>query len=106
MILIQVLAAVFIVFAVSRVFLRLRDKKITIIEVMFWLSIWIGMTVIVFFPRITQYLADMLGIGRGIDVIIYASIAILFYLIFRLYIKIEDTEREITLLVRELTKRK
>jgi hypothetical protein len=106
MILIQVFAAVFIVFAVSRVFLRLRDKKITIIEVMFWLSIWIGMTVIVFFPRITQYLADMLGIGRGIDVIIYASIAILFYLIFRLYIKIEDTEREITLLVRELTKRK
>ncbi len=99
----QVLATIFILFAVSRVILRMKDHKITFIELMFWLSVWAGMIVVVFFPNITEYVAAILGIGRGIDVIVYVSIAMIFYLIFRLYIKIVDLEREITLLVRELS---
>ncbi len=100
--LIQILAFVFVTFAASRAVLRAKDKKINLFELLFWLCIWGGLIVVVFFPRLTNYLAEFVGIGRGIDVIVYTSIGLLFYLIFRLYVKLEDTERGITQLVREI----
>jgi len=96
------MALVFVTFAASRAVLRAKDKKITIIELFFWLGIWGGLIFVVFFPNIISRVADLVGIKRGIDVIIYTSVGIIFYLIFRLYVKLEDIEREITKVVREL----
>jgi small membrane protein len=99
---VQIIAFIFVTFAASRAILRAKDKKITLIELLFWLGIWGGLIVVVFFPGLTSYVADLVGIGRGIDVIIYTSIGLLFYMIFRLYVKFEESEREITRLVREI----
>ncbi len=96
------MALVFVTFAASRAVLRAKDKKITIIELFFWLGIWGGLIFVVFFPNIISRVADLVGIKRGIDVIIYTSVGVIFYLIFRLYVKLEDIEREITKVVREL----
>lgn len=100
--LIQLLVVIFATFAASRAILRFKDKKISFHEVIFWLGVWIVLGVVVFFPDITGSLAEKLGIGRGIDVVIYVSIGLLYYLIFRLYVMLEETEREITRLVREI----
>jgi hypothetical protein len=100
---IQIIAFIFVTFAASRAVLRAKDKKITLIELFFWLGIWGGLIVVVFFPDLTSYVAELVGIGRGIDVIIYTSIGLLFYMIFRLYVKLEEKDREITQLVRELS---
>jgi len=99
---IQSMALVFVTFAASRAVLRAKDKKITIIELFFWLGIWGGLIFVVFFPNIISRVADLVGIKRGIDVIIYTSVGIIFYLIFRLYVKLEDIDREITKVVREV----
>jgi hypothetical protein len=99
---IQILAFIFVTFAASRAVLRAKDKKIKIFELFFWLGIWGGLIVVVFFPGLTSYAAELVGIGRGIDVIVYTSVGLLYYLIFRLYVKLEDSEREITQLVREI----
>jgi len=37
-----------------------------------------------------------------VDVIVYLSLALLFYLVFRIYVMIEDIRREITFLIRQL----
>lgn len=100
--LIQVLALAFAIFAVSRAVLRARDKKISIAELVFWITVWLALILVVMFPYLTNYLARVMGIGRGIDVVVYLSIGLLFYLIFRLYVKIEETQKSITLLVREI----
>jgi hypothetical protein len=99
---IQVMALVFVTFAASRAVLRAKDKKITFFELFFWLGIWGGLIFVVFFPNIVSRVADVVGIKRGIDVIIYTSVGLIFYLIFRLYVKLEDMEREITKVVREV----
>ena len=98
----QVLTLIFVIFVVSRTILRAKDKKISVGELFFWLAVWFGLSFVVFFPKFTSQIALLLGIGRGADVITYVSIGVLFYLIFRLYVKLEDTERKITLLVRDL----
>jgi len=46
-----------------------------------------------------------LGIGRGVDLAIYVSVICLFYLVYKLFIKIQSLERQITLLVRKLAQK-
>lgn len=54
-------------------------------------------------PQTADTLARIVGVGRGADVVIYFSLIVIFYLIFRLYVKIEQGEGEITRLVRKLS---
>ena len=51
-------------------------------------------------PNLTARVAELLGVGRGADVIVYASLAALFFIVFRLMVKIEKLNREITKVVR------
>ena len=108
--LIQIVVIIFVIFALSRAFLRFKDKKISNMEFIFWLLLWIAVLTVVFKPEITNIFANYLGIERGIDVVIYLSILVLFYLMFRLYVKIDVMEKNITKVVRkdaiEKTKRR
>ncbi|MBN2421640.1 DUF2304 family protein [Candidatus Woesearchaeota archaeon] len=99
---IQLFAILFSLFAASRVFLRTKDKKLTIPEFVFWMFIWGSLIITAFIPDVTSMIANFVGIGRGVDIIIYMSIGTVFYLIFRLYVKLEDVERELTVVIREL----
>lgn len=88
-------------FAWSRVFLRYRDDSVSLIGLIFWSLIWIGFLIVLFIPETTEFIAAQFGVGRGVDVFLYAGIVILFYLIYRIYVKLESLEREITQVVRE-----
>ena len=52
-------------------------------------------------PNGTTILANNLGIGRGADLILYISIVILFYLVFKLHVKLESVGRDIAKVVRQ-----
>lgn len=100
--LVQILLTVFLLFVLSRVILQLRSAQISIATFIFWGGLFLVALVGVLDPRLTVVAAGYLGIGRGADVIIYLSIALIFYLIFRLSINLEETRREISELVRSL----
>lgn len=97
---------IFALFAFSRSVLRARSKEITLPEFAFWSAIWSGVIVIALLPGVTGMLSRPLGIGRGVDIIVYLSVIILFYLVFRMYVKAEKNRQEITKLVREMAKSK
>ncbi len=99
---IQILLSFFILFALSRVLKQVRSTKLTIGAFLFWSSLFVFALAGVLYPGLTSYVAERVGIGRGTDVVIYTSIALLFYLIFRLSISLEETRREITDLVRKI----
>ena len=99
---IQVIIIIFAVFAWSRAILRYKDEKITMKELLVWSLVWAAAIFLVVWPQTSFVVAKLFGIARGADVIIYLSIPVLFYLIFRLYIKIETLEQEITKVVREI----
>lgn len=96
---IQILLIIFLLFAISRVILRLKDGNLTLGEFLFWFGLFAFALIGVLEPTFTSYVAQVLGIGRGADVVVYASIALLFYLIFRANIHLEETRHEITKLV-------
>ncbi|KKQ78889.1 MAG: hypothetical protein UT01_C0057G0002 [Candidatus Daviesbacteria bacterium GW2011_GWA1_38_7] len=99
---IQIVLLVFILFAISRVLLRIKEKVISTQVGFFWFLIWLAAFVGVILPGTTTKLASYFGVGRGVDVIVYLSLALLFYLVFRIYVMIEDLRHEITYLIRQL----
>ena len=79
-----------------------RQGRLKLIWLIVWILLWIGAAVIVLLPWTSTLIANLVGVGRGADFVIYLSIVGLAYLVFRLFMKIEDVEREITRLVRAL----
>jgi hypothetical protein len=92
----------FIGFAVSRAYLRYRDKDIPVSQFVLWLIVWTSIAVLVFLPSTSSWLAQLSGIGRGVDAAFLIGIVLLFYLLFRLYVKMDHLDRDITSVVSRL----
>ncbi len=100
--LLQVIIILFAAFALSRSYLRYRKNTESLWEFMLWIIIWVSIVIVVLVPEITAIPAQIFGIGRGIDVLIYISIVFLIYSIYRIYSKIEQLEQDLTKLTREI----
>jgi len=103
---IQIIIVIFALFAFSRSLLRIRDKTISKSEFIFWSCLWLSIIVVALLPETISYFSESLGIEKGLNLIIYASIIFLFYLVFRLYVKIEKNNQNLTKIVREIAKEK
>ena len=101
--LIEVLLTLFVIFAWSRAFLRFRDKAINFKELAFWSLVWIAIIVMVYLPGKATVLARLLGVGRGFDAMVFIAIVALFYAVYRLYVKSNELEQEMTRLVRDIS---
>ena len=100
--LIQILLSLFILFAVLKISGRFRAKEVTAGPLFFWLVFWLAVGVVVWQPNLSTELANRLGVGRGSDLVLYVAVAVLFYMIFRLTVRLEKIEKNITKVVREV----
>ena len=98
---IKFLIVIFVLFALSRLFLRFKDGSVGTWGFIIWGLLWIGIIIVTLLPKTTEVIADFVGVGRGVDVAIYISIILLFYAVFRIGIKLENIETQITELVRK-----
>ena len=99
----QLIALIIIVFFLARLFIQKKRKQVSANEFYFWLFFWVLATVaIIFIKRIDSLVAHWGFSGTGIEVLFYAGVIILFYFIFRLRLRIEKIERDITEIVRNI----
>ena len=99
--LLQIIGIVFGAFAFSRLILRRRDRTVTLGETLFWSVVWLGLIAVSVAPSILNQ-AKISGITRAIDILVYLGIIALFYVNFRLYVKVEKQGQDITRLVRQI----
>jgi small membrane protein len=102
MTILQVAFIAFALFALSRTFVQFKRGALTIVWLLFWMIFWLVVGVVVILPQTTDILARFVGVGRGADLITYISLVALFFLVFKMFAKIESVEQEITRLVRKL----
>lgn len=100
--LIKILFSLFALFAWTRAIIRFYHKDLILKELAFWTILWLGMVFLVFVPGKTNFLAKLLGMDRGNDAMFFLGIVALFYATYRLYVKTNEQEKEITRLVRAL----
>ena len=91
--------------AMGTVILRYRQSKISSLAFVLWFAVWTTGAVTILFPNITLTPARWLGLGRGTDLILYVSIIFILFLIFRIHVRLEQINREITKVVRTLALR-
>ena len=104
-----IIAQIFLLFlvgiAMGVVILRYRQSRISNFVFALWISLWSGAAIIILFPDSTMIPARILGLSRGTDLILYVSIIFILFLIFRIHVRLEQTNREITKIVRSLALR-
>ncbi len=99
---IQLILILFILFAVTKVALRYKDKIISLQEFILWTIFWFMVGFVVILPETTSFVANLVGVGRGVDLVIYISILILFYIAFRILVRLDKIEKNITKIVRKM----
>jgi len=67
-----------------------------------WTSLWTAAGIAIYEPESTTFLARAIGIQRGADLVLYCSVLAGLIGFFVVYLQMRRTDREITLLVREL----
>ena len=105
MLLIQIILVFFFVLAIGAVWSKFRRADLRLGMVIFWTIFWILAGVVVVVPDSTMSLARILGVGRGVDAIIYLALAMLFYLFFKNTVQLEKMNRDLTKVTRALALR-
>jgi len=103
---IEIIIVLFALFAFSRAVLRLKDKAISIREFIFWTIVWISLITLTLLRKQLGFIGELSGLGDPFKIIVMISIVLLFYLMFRLYVKLDRTEQQITKCVREISIKK
>ncbi len=103
MFLIQVLLVIFFLFALLKVIARFRAGDLRVVDTVGWSIFWLAATIVVLLPNSTAQIAKIVGIGRGADLVVYVALAGIFFIIFKLMVKIELLNKQITILTRKIS---
>jgi hypothetical protein len=103
----QIFLSTIILFILVKTIVNLRREKL-IDKTFYWLWIgfWLLVLFLIHFTGILSSLAHLLGIGRGVDLAVYTSIILIFYLLFVFFKRLNKIEKEITKIVRGIAVKK
>jgi len=74
---------------------------------LFWTVIWLAVLILAFFPSIIDINLNRFGSGRdGIGTFLGIGLVIVLFISYRLYLKSERIERQLTKLVQDLALKK
>ncbi len=90
---------------IIRVFYNYVMKEIQFGEFFLWLVGWSALLILAIMPWISTFFAEYVGLTRGTDLVVILSIILLFYINYGLYKKVDDQQKELTKLVRKLSKK-
>ena len=99
---IQIVFSFFFVFAAVKAVERFRSGELRLPGLALWLLFWLLAELVVVLPNSTFYFARIFGVGRGADLVVYIGMAVIFFLVFKLIIKIEILNKDVTKLTRKI----
>ncbi|MBI5076839.1 DUF2304 domain-containing protein [Candidatus Falkowbacteria bacterium] len=97
----QIIIILLAAFMVIKAIYRLYKKEMTALFLILWICFWLVIALFDIYPAIIDWLAFKIGVGRGVDLLIYFSLIFIFYFGFRLWLKIKKIEKDITQIVQK-----
>ena len=81
----QLILLLIIFLIITRVLLNLQSQRISLVDCLTWLVFWTIVGMIVAFPDLTQWLANKVGISRGVGFnYLYQYFNFIFYYLLNL----------------------
>jgi hypothetical protein len=99
----QLIALIIIFFFVGRLIILKKKNKIASGEFVFWLVFWLvaGLSVL-FLKWLDRFVAGLGFSASAINILVYLAVIVLFYMNFRLRLKVEKMDRDITRIARKI----
>lgn len=79
---------------------RMRQGVINFAEALLWSLLWLGAGIVIALPQTATLVANFFGVGRGSDFVIYGSVVLLFVLVFKIFVALDQLEKKLTEMVR------
>ena len=98
----QIISFLLIFLIISRIVVRYVRHEIGGREFIYWTLFWLLAAGAILIPDALTRIANILGIGRGTDLAFYGSFVIVAYVLFRMVVRLDRIERDITKVVRHL----
>lgn len=99
----QLLLGSLIIFIIYRTARAYKNKTLSASFIIIWLIFWLVGLILVIQQDWVVRLANWIGIGRGVDLVIYLSLILLYYFVYLILIRLQKIEDNITKIVREQT---
>jgi hypothetical protein len=92
--------------SISKSYVDFRARRESLQLFLFWSITWIGIVVIALYPPIVDILLSRFGGGgAGIGTFFGMSIVFLFFVVYRMYVKLERIEQKLTKTIQEIALR-
>ena len=98
----QIIILLVIAFIIFKATKKKIKKELSWTLYLLWIIFWLILGAIDLYPVIIEQLATLAGVGRGVDLLIYSSLILLFYWQFKLWLKNNSIEKKNTELIRKL----
>lgn len=98
----QIIVTVIVLVIIKGWFARFKKQAVGIWQFVAWLVLWVGVAVVFWIPQTASYFAFNLGIGRGVDLAVYSAVILGFYLIFKIFLRLDKQQSDITKIVRQM----
>ena len=100
----QIIALIIIAFFIWRLIVQRKKEQINQNEFNVWIGFWfLGALAIVFIKEIDRLVIQLGLAGSGINFLLYLTVIILFYHIFKLRLAVAKTEANLTKLARKVS---
>src|SRR5262245_7231759 len=94
------MTVLFALVGLRRALIRWRKGASLTAEFLFWAMIWSGVGVVVFVPHLTDRAAQWIGVSSGFNALVFMTILVLLFAVYRLFARTQTLERDLTHLVR------
>lgn len=102
---IQIVILLIVLLIWWRLYLRFKNAELNVREFVEWFALWLVVAGLTILPDAASYFATLLGVGRGVDLVLYLALLLVFYLLFKIFLRLEKSERQLTKVVREIALR-
>lgn len=89
-----------VLFILYRTIHSLRKRDMMPFFGLYWIVFWLVILFFIVRDDLLITVAHKLGVSRGVDLAIYISIAVIFYLLYKIFVRLEQIQAQMTKLVR------
>jgi hypothetical protein len=102
----KIFALVLAAVAISKSYVDFKSRTESLKIFLFWVVTWLVIVVVALFPSIVDYLIGSFGEGRaGLGTFFGMGLVFLYFLAYRIYVKIGRVDQKLTKMVQELALR-
>ncbi len=98
----QIFLVAFAVIAIYKTWRQYQARHVSKYWLLLFGGFWVIVALVAISPDTTSVIANMVGVGRGSDLLVYIAVVVLFYMVYRLLVTQQRLSEEITELVRKL----